>query len=118
MNTISVHYKENDSRISINSRIVALPGPIREAYEHDRKLLVVLDPKSSIHNVLCFTSEAELLWTIEFPDYYSFNKPPGYESVVRNEPNETGKLLAYIRGRPFYLDIETGKVTFIPGSEK
>jgi hypothetical protein len=65
---------------------------------------------------LCFNSDAELLWTIEFPDYYSYREPPGYESVVRAGIHRDGELLAYIRGRPFKLDINTGKVTFIPGS--
>jgi hypothetical protein len=112
---ISVHYKENDVRISINSKIIVLPNPIRRVYEHDGRILILFPPNSSIHNVLCFNSDAELLWTIEFPDYYSYREPPGYEIVCRAGPDETGELLAYIRGRPFKLDINTGKVTFIPG---
>jgi hypothetical protein len=54
-------------------------------------------------------------WRIEFPDYYDYREPPGYESVVRAGPDRDGELLAYIRGRPFELDIHTGKVTLIPG---
>lgn len=115
MNTISVVYKRDDVRISINSKIVVLPYPIQRVYEHEGRLLVLLPPKSSIHNVLCFNADAELLWTIEFPDYYDYREPPGYESLVRAGPDRDGELLAYIRGRPFELDIHTGKVTLTPG---
>jgi len=109
-----IKFKQGDQKIAINNHIVPLPGPIWSVFEYKNYVLVTLEQKFARRNVFCFNEHGEQLWIIEKDDFFKFGDD-GYDGVAIREEKE-GQLLAYGRGRPFLLDINTGKVETIPGS--
>lgn len=108
---------ENDTRhLRINGRSILLSHPIWQVKEYKDRVIVILHPDSGMDNVLCYDENGTLIWTIEKPAFFKV-EGTGYEAVrVENQGKDNERLFIVCRGRPFYLDIQTGKVEFIPGN--
>ena len=112
---MKIKYKEDDNKIIINDRIVPLPAPIWQVFEYQNKVIVVLPPSYGMRNVSCYNDKGEILWTLDKPEFFKVDGPPGYNGIASGHGVDEGKVLAICRGRPFYLDVDSGKVIFIPG---
>jgi len=111
---MKLNFKELDHKIAINEHIVRLPGPLWDVLEYQNRVLVTLRPEFGRRNVFCFNEHGEQLWIIEQDDFFKVENR-GYDTCSPGEFQDEGRLLVFGRGRPFYLDIETGKVETIPG---
>jgi len=87
---MKISYSKNT--LEIDGVVIATPWPVREAFESENKVIVLLDPFATIteaiddireiagiakgRNVFCYSSVGLLLWKAEFPngdgseDYY------------------------------------------------
>jgi hypothetical protein len=111
---MDIKFKDKESGLVINNNRVQLIGPIWQVMEHQNRVLVLLDPDCGMRNGFSFDDKGNLLWTIERPEYFDVDGS-GYDALRMGSGKFEGNLLAYCRGRPFILDVDTGKVTFIPG---
>jgi hypothetical protein len=113
---MKIKYQNGDRSISINGQNVILPEPIWDVFEVDGRVVVFLDPYSSPRNVLCFNERGEQLWVVQDNGYFTQSGPEWYHALRRYGVHQDGPWEIYCRGRPFLIDLETGHVTFIPGS--
>lgn len=112
---MNVTYKEDSSKLTINGKNISLPADIWDVFEYQNRVLVTLIPKYGMRNMFCYDENGDLLWTIERAEFFK-HEGPGYEGAYTEKIDGVENvLMALCRGRPFFLDIDTGKVTFIPG---
>lgn len=112
---MNIEYKKHTLLLIINGKHMSLPGPIWNVFEYQNHALVTLDPAYGMRNMFCYDENGDLLWTIERAEFFK-HEGPGYEGAYTEKIDGVENvLMALCRGRPFFLDIDTGKVTFIPG---
>lgn len=110
-------YEKGKNKISIGSNIVPLQAPIWSVFEYNSRVLVTLDPKWGSRNIFCYDQTGQLLWTVEKAEYFKNAENHGYSATwIGDSGRLENRLIATMYGRPFFLDIETGKVEFIPGN--
>ncbi|MBS1969903.1 MAG: hypothetical protein JSU04_06325 [Bdellovibrionales bacterium] len=112
---MKIEYVEGAKTIKINDREIDLQDKIWSVLEYKNKCIVTLDPDFGRRNVFCFDADGNLLWQIEKAEFFKHGDQ-GYEGAYIGALEVQGKLMVGSRGRPFYLDINTGKVEFIPGT--
>ncbi len=114
--------------INVNNSNVSLPIPAYRYIIYDNKLIILHDAgeiKESMvkenpgRNIWCYDLKGNLLWKIEeSPRYFDWVKrglnnddygKDSYMGLVYNEKED--KIYAFVQGRRYELDPETGRVS-------
>ena len=113
---MKIEYKLGERHIKIGNQEILLPAEIRGVVEHKGKVLVLLDSEWGMRNIFGYNEFGKQLWTIERPDFFKVEGSGFFAIDIGDFRGRKDAVVAICRDRPFYLDIETGKVEFIPGT--
>ncbi|MFM6929328.1 MAG: hypothetical protein ACKOX6_12750 [Bdellovibrio sp.] len=116
---MNIQFKKGEAAFFINNKRIEMPASITNIFEFENVVVVTLDFDWDLQNVFCYDEEGNQLWRIEKPGFFTAGTQ-GYDFVTMDSGLDEryyikGRILAFNRGRPFELDIKTGKVTTIPG---
>ncbi|MFM6929327.1 MAG: hypothetical protein ACKOX6_12745 [Bdellovibrio sp.] len=117
---MNLNYTLDDYFITINSNEIKLPATVNHVFPYGNLVIVTVDFNWDLQNVFCFDESGKQVWRIEKPGFFTAGTQ-GYDGVAIDSGTDAryyvkGRVLAFNRGRPFELDIYTGRVTTIPGN--
>ena len=111
---MKIIFKTKSRHITIGETEVLLPHPISQVLEYNGLVLVRLHSSFGDNNLMCYDSNGSLRWISKRPDFYD-TPGTGFEKIVlETRESEPERVYVICRGRPFYLNIQTGETKLIP----